>query len=180
MAVIGRGVKCHRFGLVREAELLSVWPTLSNNEIESLQGAQSFCLKLTCMQSFPQRSNNCHCKRYGEFRVNGGGGGYEAYSRLSSTQGHVTDCKLDSVVYAGVVVVIFRVNFKTWLLPMDTETLPCKWRTNRWCKLSWENCERHRVLSKYGLCRDVASFLFDDSFPQRSRWKETVNNDPGQ
>ncbi len=26
----------------------------------------------------------------------------QAYSRLSTTHGHITDCKLDSVVYAGV------------------------------------------------------------------------------
>ena len=25
----------------------------------------------------------------------------QAYSRLSTTSGHITDCKLDSVVYAG-------------------------------------------------------------------------------
>ncbi len=29
-----------------------------------------------------------------------------AYSRLSTTHGHIIDCKLDSVVYAGVCVVI--------------------------------------------------------------------------
>ncbi len=34
-------------------------------------------------------------------------GGDQAYSRLSTTHGHITDCKLDSVVYAGVCV---RVN----------------------------------------------------------------------
>ncbi len=40
----------------------------------------------------------------------GGGGGWvgwgvnQAYSRLSTTHGHITDCKLDSVVYAGVCV----------------------------------------------------------------------------
>ncbi len=27
----------------------------------------------------------------------------QAYSRLSTTHGHITDCKLDSVVYAGVI-----------------------------------------------------------------------------
>ncbi len=32
------------------------------------------------------------------------GGGYQAYSRLSTTHGHITDCKLDSVVYVGVCV----------------------------------------------------------------------------
>ncbi len=31
-----------------------------------------------------------------------GGGENQAYSRLSTTHGHITDCKLDSVVYAGV------------------------------------------------------------------------------
>ena len=31
-----------------------------------------------------------------------GGWVNRAYSRLSTTQGHITDCKLDSVVYAGV------------------------------------------------------------------------------
>ena len=35
-----------------------------------------------------------------------GGGGNQAYSLLSTTHGHITDCKLDSVVYAGVGVVI--------------------------------------------------------------------------
>ncbi len=35
-----------------------------------------------------------------------GGWVNEAYSRLSTTHGHITDCKLDSVVYAGVCVVI--------------------------------------------------------------------------
>ena len=35
-----------------------------------------------------------------------GGGVNQAYSRLSTTHGHITDCKLDSVVYAGVGVVI--------------------------------------------------------------------------
>ncbi len=29
------------------------------------------------------------------------GGGGQAYSRLSTTHGYITDCKLDSVVYAG-------------------------------------------------------------------------------
>ncbi len=32
------------------------------------------------------------------------GGGDQAYSRLSTTHGDITDCKLDSVVYAGVCV----------------------------------------------------------------------------
>ncbi len=36
-----------------------------------------------------------------------GGWVNQAYSRLSTTHGHITDCKLDSVVYAGVCVVIF-------------------------------------------------------------------------
>ncbi len=30
----------------------------------------------------------------------------QAYSRLATTHGHITDCKLDSVVYAGVGVMI--------------------------------------------------------------------------
>ncbi len=30
----------------------------------------------------------------------------QAYSRLSTTHGHITDCKLDSVVYVGVCVVM--------------------------------------------------------------------------
>ncbi len=36
----------------------------------------------------------------------GGVGGWvnQAYSRLSTTHGHIPDCKLDSVVYAGVCV----------------------------------------------------------------------------
>ena len=35
----------------------------------------------------------------------GGWGANQAYSQLSTTHGHITDCKLDSVVYAGVCVV---------------------------------------------------------------------------
>ncbi len=31
-----------------------------------------------------------------------GGGGDQAYSRLSTTHGHITNCKLDWMVYAGV------------------------------------------------------------------------------
>ncbi len=34
----------------------------------------------------------------------GGGGRGQVYSRLSTTRGHITDCKLDSVVYAGACV----------------------------------------------------------------------------
>ncbi len=40
--------------------------------------------------------------------------GDEAYSRLSTTHGHITDCKLDSVVYAGVCVVIFMWTCLVW------------------------------------------------------------------
>ncbi len=40
------------------------------------------------------------CKRNGVGWVN------QAYNRLSTTHVHITDCKLDSVVYAGVCVVI--------------------------------------------------------------------------
>ncbi len=35
-----------------------------------------------------------------------GGWVNQAYSRLSTTHGHITNCKLDSVVYVGVCVVI--------------------------------------------------------------------------
>ncbi len=38
--------------------------------------------------------------------VSWGGGVNQAYSRLSTTHGHITDCNLDSVVYADVCVVI--------------------------------------------------------------------------
>ncbi len=37
------------------------------------------------------------------------GGWIRLYSRLSTTHGHITDCKLDSVVYVGVCVVIFHI-----------------------------------------------------------------------
>ncbi len=36
----------------------------------------------------------------------GGGWVNQAYSRLSTTHGHITDCKLDSVVYAGGCVCV--------------------------------------------------------------------------
>ncbi len=42
----------------------------------------------------------------GGIRLIVGGGGNQAYSRFSTTHGHVTDCKLDSVVYASLCVVI--------------------------------------------------------------------------
>ncbi len=37
-------------------------------------------------------------------KVPQGMGANQVYSRLSTTHGHITDCKLDSVVYAGVCV----------------------------------------------------------------------------
>ncbi len=40
--------------------------------------------------------------------LEGGGGG--GAIRLSTTHGHITNCKLDSVVYAGVCVVILNVD----------------------------------------------------------------------
>ena len=36
----------------------------------------------------------------------GGGGVNQAYSRLSTTHGNITECKLDSMMYAGICVVI--------------------------------------------------------------------------
>ncbi len=33
-----------------------------------------------------------------------GGWVNQAYSRLSTTHGHITDCKLDSVVYASILI----------------------------------------------------------------------------
>ncbi len=49
----------------------------------------------------------CHTKEGGTSHHRGWGGvGDQAYSRLSTTRGHITDCKLDSVVYAVVCVVI--------------------------------------------------------------------------
>ncbi len=38
----------------------------------------------------------------------------QAYSRLSTTHGHITDCKFDSVVYAGVRVVILMWTCRVW------------------------------------------------------------------
>ena len=38
----------------------------------------------------------------------------QAYSRFSTTHGHITDCKLDSVVYAGVYVVILMSTCLVW------------------------------------------------------------------
>ncbi len=42
-------------------------------------------------------------------------GGNQAYSRLSTTHGHITDCKLDSVVYVGVCVVILMWHCLVWV-----------------------------------------------------------------
>ncbi len=38
----------------------------------------------------------------------------QAYSRLSTTHGHITESKLDSVVYAGVSVVILIWTCLVW------------------------------------------------------------------
>ena len=50
----------------------------------------------------------CVFTRYGQKMVGNGltTRGNQAYSRLSTTHGHITDCKLDSVVHADVCVVI--------------------------------------------------------------------------
>ncbi len=48
------------------------------------------------------RDTRCH--RIGSMVHRGGGD--QAYSRLSTTHGHITDCQLDSVVYAGACEVI--------------------------------------------------------------------------
>ncbi len=45
-------------------------------------------------------------KKVASIYYSDGGRGNQAYSRLSTTHGHITDCKLDSVVYAGVCVVV--------------------------------------------------------------------------
>ncbi len=55
----------------------------------------------------------------------------QAYSRLSTTHGHITDCKLDSVVYAGVSVVI---------LPRLSDRKRCcsgKYHTDTYALGSW-------------------------------------------
>ncbi len=55
-------------------------------------------------------TENCHPRKHchphiiKKCSIGGGGAGNQAYSRLSTTHGHITDCKLDSVVYAGVCV----------------------------------------------------------------------------
>ncbi len=49
--------------------------------------------------------NNVGSVPWQDMNSEGGGGMNQAYSLLSTTHGHITDCKLDSVVYAGVYVV---------------------------------------------------------------------------
>ncbi len=44
--------------------------------------------------------------KMGEKFIQMEGGVNQAYNRLSTTHGHITDSKLDSVVYAGVGVAI--------------------------------------------------------------------------
>ncbi len=38
----------------------------------------------------------------------------QAYNRLSTAHGHITECKLDSVVYVGVSVVILMWTCLVW------------------------------------------------------------------
>ncbi len=42
------------------------------------------------------------------------GGGNQAYSRLLNIHGYITDCRLDSVVFAGVCVVILMWTCLVW------------------------------------------------------------------
>ncbi len=50
----------------------------------------------------------------------------QAYSRLSTTHGHITNCKLDSVVYADVCMVILCGPVLFWLNDLHLTILGCQ------------------------------------------------------
>ncbi len=76
----------------------------------------------------------------------------QAYSRISTTHGHITDCKLDSVVYAGVGVVILM------------------WTCLLWAERSTpDNCNfwvpNHRFISATGEQKGITQTIYTDSEP---------------
>ncbi len=56
--------------------------------------------ELTTLQIKEREGHFWHFQSTGYWGV----GVNQAYSRLSTTHGYITDCKLDSVVYVGVCV----------------------------------------------------------------------------
>ncbi len=79
-----------------------------------------------------------------------GGGGNQAYSRLSTTDGHITDCQLDSVVYAGVCVVILMWTCLVWA---EQSTLDSFWVPS------------HRLNSATGEQKGITQTIYTDSEP---------------
>ncbi len=65
-----------------------------------LSGPEQTCIPWDSPQRIPFSPGKTHTPWEGEVGWN------QAYSRLSTTHGHITDCKLYSVVYAGVCVAI--------------------------------------------------------------------------
>ena len=70
------------------------------------RGAASKKKKVAAYVLTPVRFSNSTCRN-----IDWGVGGGQAYNRLSTTHGHITDCKLDSMVYAGVCVWVNMVLF---------------------------------------------------------------------
>ncbi len=65
--------------------------------------SHSHHISLPCFRCYPHLTIPSHSVPSVSCRlIVRGGGGEQAYSRLSTKHGHITDCKLDSVVYADV------------------------------------------------------------------------------
>ncbi len=58
------------------------------------------------------KKNRCACIIILWYWYRLGGGRNQAYSRLSTTHGHITDCKLDSVVYGDIGWISDRIQAK--------------------------------------------------------------------
>ncbi len=81
-----------------------------------------------------------------------GGWVNQAYSRLSTTHGHITDCKLDSVVYAGVCVVILMWICLVWAKRSTTDNLNFR-------------APSHRFNSATGEQKGITQTIYIDSRP---------------
>ena len=80
--------------------------TIGNEPLEVSKSYTYLGLEITNTGSFKLAQSTLYKKGMRALfklkRMLNGGWVNQAYSRLSTTHGHITDCKLDSVVYAGV------------------------------------------------------------------------------
>ncbi len=94
----------------------------------------------------------------------------QAYSRLLTTHGHITDCKLDSVVYVGACVwVMWACLVWAERSTPDSFWVPCVWVM--WACLVW--AERSTPDSFW-----VPSHRFNSATGEQQRITQTIYTDP--